>query len=99
MTPALRVPEDMLVSVREFVRAQGMALDVLADGDCAVRVVAQEPGERLESDLTTLWSGGWIACPTALALAARLDVSPRLVGALMDLLNIKIRACALGCFK
>lgn len=99
VTTALRVPEGMLECVREFVQAEGIALNVISEGDCAVEVFESECGERPESDLTTLRSGGWIACATAWAVAARLDISTRQMGALVNFLDIKIKACSLGCFK
>jgi len=42
---------------------------------------------------------GRIACAAALALAARLGVPPREVGAAADRAGIRISACQLGCFR
>jgi phage-related tail protein len=42
---------------------------------------------------------GRIACAAALALAARLGVAPREVGAAADRAGIHISACQLGCFR
>lgn len=42
---------------------------------------------------------GRITCPRARKLAEELGVSPRVVGEACNVLNIKIKACELGCFK
>ncbi len=41
---------------------------------------------------------GKISCAAAHKIAAELKVSPRVVGEAADKLNIKIKACQLGCF-
>ena len=55
--------------------------------------------KRPECTTETLHSGGWIACPTALALAENLGVPPPKVGRLLDLLKIKVKRCSLGLFE
>jgi len=94
---ALSVPDDMLREVRAFVEGRRIPLDVTAEPEGTVRVV--RPAGREQSDPDTLRAGGWIACPTALEMAARLGIEPLELGALLDFLDIKVRACALGCFK
>ncbi len=42
---------------------------------------------------------GRITCPRARKLAEELGVPPRVVGDACNALNIKIKACELGCFK
>ena len=42
---------------------------------------------------------GNIACAVALKIAEEKKVSPRMVGQAANELEIKIRACSLGCFK
>lgn len=98
MQHAIRVPETMLDSVRSFVQTNGIPLRVVSEGDCSVQVCQAPPDERPESDMSTLYAGGWIACPTALALAARLNIGTRQLGALVNALKIKIKQCSLGCF-
>ena len=40
-----------------------------------------------------------LACAKALALAAELGISPKLVGAVCDDHDIRIAGCQLGCFR
>jgi hypothetical protein len=44
-------------------------------------------------------TGDEIACAAARRLAEELGVSPAEVGRACDLLKIKIKSCALGCFN
>ncbi len=97
MPETLGVPEEMLEDVRAFVRERKIPLEVTADGNATV-TVAQSAGRR-ESGRATLESGGWIACPIALAMAGRLGIEPLQLGVLLDFLDVKVRACSLGCFK
>ena len=41
---------------------------------------------------------GKISCTAARKIAAELKVAPRVVGEAADKLDIKIKACELGCF-
>ena len=78
--------------------------ELLASQDVIITDSAEEatlvirPGERLESDLDSVYAGGWIACAIARAQAERLGISLTCMGELLDLLNVKVRACGLGCF-
>ena len=59
------------------------------------------PGEKREKvaeELAKHSKNGAIPCRTALELARRLEVEPRLVGKVADEKRIKIVACQLGCF-
>jgi hypothetical protein len=44
-------------------------------------------------------SEGRITCPAARELADQLGVDPGLIGEACNQLGIKIKACALGCFR
>ncbi len=96
MRSILGVPEAMLESVATFCSAADIPLEVVSTGDCTVRVVEAE--ERLPSTLSCLYIDGWIACGRAHVIAARLQIQTRQIGKLLDLFNIKIRHCQLGCF-
>ncbi len=96
MSVRLGVPETMLESVNAFANDESIQIDVVAANDCAVCVI--ESDEHLECDLTTLYASGWIACDTARAVAGKLDISTRKMGKLLNCLDIKVRACGLGCF-
>lgn len=94
--PVLSVPQSLLASVRQLVASEAIPLEVASAGRCTVRV---EQGEaRAECDQAVLHPGGWIACPTAQAAASRLQISNRAMGRILNLLEIKIRQCDLGCF-
>ena len=87
----------MRESVGAFVEGQEIPLRVACTDKCAVRVA--EAGDPAQCDLCTLYSGGWITCTTARAMASKLKIAPRQIGELLNHLNVKIRECELGCFK
>ncbi len=96
MEARLLAPEDMTESIQRLIESEHMSIRVASEGECDVRVVRCE--DRAESDLNTLQSGGWIKCEVARALAKKLNTSTRKTGKLIDLLDIKVRECGLGCF-
>ncbi len=67
-----------------------------ADRDSAALTIRQEAGRQ--SDMDVLYADGWIACETARATADRLDIALPAMGELLELLNVKVRQCGLGCF-
>jgi len=83
--------------LREFIGAEGIKLEVITDGCCDVTVVRCDG--RRESDLSTVYSGGWIECETARALAKKLQITVGQTGKLLNYLDVKIRRCGLGCFQ
>ncbi|MBN2561366.1 MAG: hypothetical protein JXQ75_10600 [Phycisphaerae bacterium] len=97
MSASLSVPEALREQVAAFVSDEGLSIEVVSDSDATVRAVESE--ERLPCNLTTLQVGGWIACPTARAVAEKLGVGGRKMSALLNILDIKVRACELGCFE
>jgi len=92
----LGVPVSVVESVGEFLKSESIPLDAVDGDDCAVRVVKTE--ERLESNLETLYCGGWIACETARAMAESLRISIPEMGKLLNHLDVKVRQCGLGLF-
>ena len=96
MKTRLCAPEDMTESIQRLVESEQMSIQVVSEGECDVKVVRSE--DRAESDLNTLQSGGWIKCEVARAGAKKLRTSTRKTGKLLDLLDIKVRECGLGCF-
>ncbi len=96
MKVTLQVPEGLRDSVRSFVQAESLSIEVVSDGDGAVRVV--QGSGRQQSDASTLQAGGWITCAAARAMTSKLRTDGRKVGKLLDLLDIKVRDCELGCF-
>ncbi len=62
------------------------------------RLRIRESPERTESTVDLLEAGGWIECSTAWAMAGRHGLSVNQVGRLVNALDIRIKACCLGCF-
>jgi hypothetical protein len=96
MAAKIRIPETMLKPVAAFIKSESIPLEVIAEGECAVQI--SRPGERMKSDLFTIYSGGWIPCETARELAGKLEISLPSIGKLMNELDVKIKDCGLGCF-
>lgn len=97
MTARLRVPARRGPTVRAWATAAAVPLEIVTEGDGAVEIVEGAAGQQ--SSTSTLRAGGWIACATAFEAAARLGITPRQLGPLLDELDIRIRACQLGCFE
>jgi hypothetical protein len=91
------VPPSISSSLGEFLKSKEIALEIVADEPCNVKVIQVD--DRKESDMDIIYSGGWIVCETARALAKKLGIPISKMGELMDHLDVKIRRCSLGCFK
>lgn len=87
----------IIESLTEFMAAQGIQLDLTTDADADVSVLSCD--DRKASSLKIIYSGGWIACETARALAPKLGVSMSQMGKMLTFLDVKIQKCSLGCFK
>lgn len=96
MAATLSVPESMAERVRDFVRAEGIPLEVVSGRSATVEVA--ESAERRPCVAGTLYAGGWISCAVAWSTARELGVERASFGRLLDALDIKIRECQLGCF-
>ncbi len=94
---SIGVPGSIRAEVERFVEGKGVPLNIVEPGGGDVDVA--ECGERRESAVSQLCRGGWIRCGTALALAQRLNIKTGDLGSLLDVLDIKVRDCSLGCFK
>lgn len=97
MKKRIRIEASTAGQVREFFNVEGIDTEVVTDGNHDVAVVQCD--DRRESDLDTIYSGGWIACETARALAKKLGIPVRQMGKLLNYLAVKIRRCSLGCFE
>jgi len=107
MRAMLLVAEPLKDSLTAFAAAEALPFEVVSGQDVPagvaggarprVRVVPGCKGEA--STLSELRAGGMITCTLARELAARLGVSPGVIGRLLDQLQIKVRACELGCFE
>ena len=86
----------LLGSLSKFVDTEGIQIELTQEDNSDVRILLND--DRKESDLETLYPGGWIACPAALAMAKKLQLKTIQIGAILDHLNIKVKQCSLGCF-
>ncbi len=96
MSMIIGVPESLTAKITEFVKAESLPWSVATGEAGTIRVVQSEG--RQQSDAGTLQAGGWIACHDAFAMAAKLDVPPKIVGKLANLVDTRIKECQLGCF-
>ncbi|MHC4562842.1 MAG: hypothetical protein ACYS8X_08740 [Planctomycetota bacterium] len=94
MAGCVFVDMPMVEGLDEVLASQRVTIvDSAQDASVVIRA-----GERLESDISTLYAGGWIACAIARAQAERLGISLTCMGEVLDRLNVKVRVCGLGCF-
>ena len=93
-------PEDMIQTLADFIEGEGLRIRLVSEGESTVSIARPDPqtDQRVESDVATLQIGGWIKCPVARSAAKKLNMSTRKMGKLLDLLDIKVRECGLGCF-
>ena len=92
----LSVPESMSAGLIDFINDKDLPLEIVAEGG---DLQIEETGaERLESDLSILYSGGWVSCPTARAIAGKFGIPIAQMGDMLDHLHVKVRKCGLGCF-
>ena len=96
MSSSIGVPEALAEKVAEFVRTAGLGCEVLTGEGGVIQVVEAAEGEQ--STASTLRSGGWIACEDAFKVATQLEIPTQVTGKLMNVLDIRIRNCQLGCF-
>ena len=97
MATRIQVSPDLAEKVAAFADTGGLELEIVESGPADLRVNVS--GERRESTVDVLEAGGWIKCATAWALARRHGVELLALGGLLNVLDIKIRECCLGCFR
>ena len=83
--------------ISKLLNTEKIDIEAASEGECDVRILRSDEGQ--ESDLKTIYCGGWIACGTALALAKKLEMPTIVTGKLLNCLEVKIRKCSLGCFE
>lgn len=96
MSATIAVPEALAEKVADFLKVEAVACEVVAGGDATICIVQSE--DRQQSDPSTLQAGGWIACEDAFAMASKLGMPVPAMGKLLNLLDVRIRSCQLGCF-
>jgi len=96
MAKKVQVPDSLSAKVADFVKQESIDWEIVADDDCDIAV--ESCSERKQSNRDVIYSGGWISCEMARALAPNLDLTLDQMGKLLDVLSVKIRQCSLGCF-
>ena len=96
MAGSLGLPTQLRSKIESFQADNGLTipLNENGSGDVTVEIVT----ERKESSPTLLYSGGWLSCATAWEMSDILGISKAHMGMLLDLLEVKVRKCDLGCF-
>ena len=97
MTTTLSAPKELRDKVSQFAKANDMNVKVVEGEPCDICIVSG--GKKAESLADTLQAGGWIRCAAAWEMAKKHHISLLLLGALLDLLDIRVRRCCLGCFE
>lgn len=97
MPATLDAPESMVKSINEFAKIEKLPIAAASRGPGVLKVVKSQAGRQ--STPTELHAGGSITCGLARDLASKLGVKYREMGKLLNHLDIKIRACDLGCFE
>ncbi len=97
MTTRLSAPKQLREKVSRFVKDNDMNAKVVDGEPCDICIV--QAGGKVESLPDTLHAGGWIKCSTAWEMAKKHRIPLILLGSLLDLLDIRVRQCCLGCFE
>ena len=94
----LLVPPDLRPAVAQFLQESGLALQLVDAEPYDLQVLlSSDPPEP--SDTQILRAGGSITCATAWKLGQQHNLDLLKLGALFDLLEIRVCDCCLGCFK
>lgn len=93
---SIGVPPPRRMVIEEFLQREAVPWIIvdLPGGDLSI----VEAAPKAECTVDTLHPGGRIPCATALALAESCGVPGKTIGRLLNLLEIKVRDCQLGCF-
>ena len=100
MSARVYVCDELRDDVERFVRENDIPMELVDDLQSAgLGIVAPaDKDEKKMCDTKTLYSGGWIKCPTAWAIGKRQGLGLMQLGGLLNMLDIRVRQCALGCF-
>jgi hypothetical protein len=93
---SIGVPPVRCAVIREFLHREALEWVIVDPSAGGLRIVEAAP--KTECSGLTLHPGGWVPCAVALAIAESCAVPGKTVGRLLDLLEIKVRDCQLGCF-
>ncbi|MCX8052625.1 MAG: hypothetical protein N3B12_02365 [Armatimonadetes bacterium] len=96
MALTILAPSDLIEKIARFAESTTIPVRIVHEGEADLQVVRSKG--QLESIGSTLQAGGWIRCTVAREIASRLGIDKKQFGSLLDVLDIKIRDCELGCF-
>jgi len=101
MPAKVYVSEKLRESVERFLCENNIQLELVADSQSAdISIVAPaDENDKKMCDPKVLRAGGWIKCPTVWAMGKQHGLNLMQLGALLNMLDIRIRECALGCFE
>ena len=97
MKSKICVPTSIESSLQKFFDDEKITIAIVIAPPCDVKVIQCD--DRKENSLGTIYSGGWITCEMARAIAKKLEIPLCQMGKMLDHLDVKIRKCSLGCFK
>ena len=90
-------PEGIAGKVEELLTKSNIKPGWVDSAEDAI-VTISWPDDRVECDEVMLYSGGYMTCPNAFKAAARMGLELPVFGELLNLLDVKLRQCQLGCF-
>jgi hypothetical protein len=91
-------PDEKNKSLKEFLKGIDAPVSYI-DSPEGADVVIDWPEGREICEAEKLHGGGRISCPDAFKAGARLRIDRGHMGDLLNLLDIRIFGCQLGCFK
>lgn len=94
----VNAPEDRKLKITKFLDSIGFNYE-LVDSETDIHISIDFPKEREISSTGILHAGGRISCPDAFIVAEKLGMTRKSIGEFLNLLDIKIFGCQLGCFK
>jgi len=97
MSTTIGIPEKNRDSVAALLAAASVDHVIVSPGEGELNVLDAAKGETSDSD--NLMAGGRIDCRVAWAMSKKHGIPLSVLGELINLLDIRIRNCALGCFR
>lgn len=93
---SIGVPPARRAAMEEFLRREALNWGIVDPPGGDLGIVEAAP--KTECSGLTLHPGGRMPCAVAMAMAESCGVPGRTVGRLLNLLEIKVHDCQLGCF-
>ena len=92
------ITDEMKQKIEEFLVSIKLEY-AFVESDADATITIDLPAEREISTKEFLHSGGKISCPVAFNVAKNLGISKGNTGKFLNVVDIKIFGCQLGCFK